>query len=149
MRTPGNDFELAAGFLFNEAVVRSRDDIAGMTYCLDSAVDPSQRYNIVTVECRAGAAAADRARFERHFTIGSACGVCGRAQLDSLRDLGVTPIEDPVRIAASLLYQLPARMQQAQRVFAATGGLHAAALFNEHGEATRRSRRRRPPQRRR
>jgi FdhD protein len=135
MRTPGNDFELAAGFLFNEAVVRSRDDIAGMTYCLDSAVDPSQRYNIVTVECRAGAAAADRARFERHFTIGSACGVCGRAQLDSLRDLGVTPIEDPVRIAASLLYQLPARMQQAQRVFASTGGLHAAALFNEHGEA--------------
>ena len=135
MRTPGNDFELAAGFLFDEAVVRSRDDIAGMSYCLDSAVDPSQRYNIVTVECRAGAAAADRARFERHFTIGSACGVCGRAQLDSLRDLGVTPIEDPVRVAASLLYQLPARMQEAQRVFASTGGLHAAALFDEYGEA--------------
>jgi FdhD protein len=135
MRTPGNDFELAAGFLFNEAVVRSRDDIIGMSYCLDSAVDPPQRYNIVTVECRAGAAAADRARFERHFTIGSACGVCGRAQLDSLRDLGVTPIEDPVRVAASLLYQLPARMLEAQRVFASTGGLHAAALFDGHGEA--------------
>ncbi len=135
MRTPGNDFELAAGFLFNESVVRSRDDIIGMSYCLDSAVDPPQRYNIVTVECRAGAAAADRARFERHFTIGSACGVCGRAQLDSLRDLGVTPIEDPVRVTASLLYQLPERMQEAQRVFAATGGLHAAALFDEHGEA--------------
>jgi FdhD protein len=122
MRTPGNDFELAAGFLFDEAVVRSRDDIVGMTYCLDSTVDPSQRYNIVTVECRAGAAAADRARFERHFTIGSACGVCGRAQLDSLRDLGVRPIDDAVRVAASLLYQLPARMQEAQRVFASTGG---------------------------
>ena len=135
MRTPGNDFELAAGFLFNEAVVRSRDDIVGMTYCLDSAVDPPQRYNIVTVECRAGAAAADLARFERHFTISSACGVCGRAQLDSLRDLGVTPIDDAVRVAASLLYQLPERMREAQRVFASTGGLHAAALFDEHGEA--------------
>jgi FdhD protein len=134
MRTPGNDFELAAGFLFDEAVVRSRDDIIGMSYCLDSDLDPPQRYNIVTVECRAGAAAADRARFERHFTIGSACGVCGRAQLDSLRDLGVMPIDDPVRVSASLLYQLPARMQEAQRVFAATGGLHAAALFDEHGE---------------
>jgi FdhD protein len=135
MRTPGNDFELAAGFLFDEAVVRSRDDIAGMSYCLDSAVDPSQRYNIVTVECRAGAVAADRSRFERHFTIGSACGVCGRAQLDSLRDLGVMPIDDAVRIPASLLYQLPARMREAQRVFASTGGLHAAALFDKHGEA--------------
>jgi len=134
MRTPGNDFELAAGFLFDEAVVRSRDDIIGMSYCLDSAVDPSQRYNIVTVECRAGTAAADGARFERHFTIGSACGVCGRAQLDSLRDLGVTPIDDAVGVAASLLYQLPERMQEAQRVFASTGGLHAAALFDEHGE---------------
>ncbi len=134
MRTPGNDFELAAGFLFDEAVVRSRDDIIGMTYCLDSAVDPSQRYNIVTVECRPGAAAADRSRFERHFTIGSACGVCGRAQLDSLRDLGVTPVADAVRVAATLLYELPARMQEAQRVFASTGGLHAAALFDEHGK---------------
>lgn len=134
MRTPGNDFELAAGFLYDEAIVRSRDDIAGIAYCLDSAIEPEQRYNIVTVECRAGAAA-DRTRFERHFTIGSACGVCGRAQLDALRDLGVTPIDDPVRVAASLLYELPERMREAQRVFASTGGLHAAALFDERGEA--------------
>jgi FdhD protein len=135
MRTPGNDFELAAGFLFDEAVVRLRDDIIGMSYCLDAAVDPAQRYNIVTVECRAGAAAGDRARFERHFTIGSACGVCGRAQIDSLRDLGVTPIDDAVRVAATHLYKLPAQMREAQRVFASTGGLHAAALFDERGEA--------------
>jgi FdhD protein len=115
--------------------VRSRDDIIGMSYCLDSALNPQQQYNVVTVECRAGAAAVDRARFERHFTIGSACGVCGRAQLDSLRDLGVRPLDDAVRVLASLLYELPARMQQAQRVFASTGGLHAAALFDEHGDA--------------
>ncbi|HXB83028.1 MAG TPA: formate dehydrogenase accessory sulfurtransferase FdhD [Candidatus Acidoferrum sp.] len=135
MRTPGNDFELAAGFLYDEAIVRSRDDIIGMSYCLDAALNPQQQYNVVTVECRAGATAMDRARFERHFTIGSACGVCGRAQLDSLRDLGVRPLDDEVRVVASLLYELPARMQQAQRVFASTGGLHAAALFDEHGDA--------------
>jgi FdhD protein len=135
MRTPGNDFELAAGFLYDEAIVRSRDDIIGMSYCLDAALNPQQQYNVVTVECRAGATAMDRARFERHFTIGSACGVCGRAQLDSLRDLGVRPLDDEVRVVASLLYELPARMQQAQRVFALTGGLHAAALFDEHGDA--------------
>jgi FdhD protein len=106
-----------------------------MSYCLDAALNPQQQYNVVTVECRAGATAMDRARFERHFTIGSACGVCGRAQLDSLRDLGVRPLDDEVRVVASLLYELPARMQQAQRVFASTGGLHAAALFDEHGDA--------------
>jgi FdhD protein len=135
MRTPGNDFELAAGFLYDEAIVGSRDDIIGMSYCLDAAVNPQQQYNVVTVECRAGATAVDLARFERHFTIGSACGVCGRAQLDSLRDLGVRPLDDAVRVLANLLYELPARMQQAQRVFASTGGLHAAALFDEHGDA--------------
>ncbi len=133
MRTPGNDFELAAGFLYNESIVRSRADIVGLTYCLDSAVDPDQRYNIVTMECRAGAAAADRERFLRHFTIGSACGVCGRAQLDSLRDLGVRPIDDAVRVPPTLLYELPGRMLEAQRTFASTGGLHAAALFDERG----------------
>jgi FdhD protein len=134
MRTPGNDFELAAGFLYSEAIVRVRADITGIAYCLDSGVEPDQRYNIVTVECRPGAAATDRERFARHFTIGSACGVCGRAQLDSLRDLGVRPLEDTVRVPASLLYELPARMLDAQRTFAATGGLHAAALFDERGE---------------
>ena len=59
MRTPGNDFELAAGFLYDEAIVRSRDDIIGMSYCLDAALNPQQQYNVVTVECRAGAAAVD------------------------------------------------------------------------------------------
>ncbi len=134
MRTPGNDFELAAGFLYDEGIVRSRDDIAEITYCLDPALDPQQQYNVVTIECRPGTIAGDLSRFERHFTIGSACGVCGRAQLDSLRDLGVEPIDDDVAIDPALLYELPERMRAAQRVFAATGGLHAAALFTENGE---------------
>jgi FdhD protein len=134
MRTPGNDFELAAGFAYDEAIVSVREDIVEITYCLDPGLDPAQQYNVVTIECTGGAFVRNAARLERHFTIGSACGVCGRAQLDSLRDLGVTPIDDAVRVTASLLYELPARMQEAQRVFAATGGLHAAALFDEQGE---------------
>jgi FdhD protein len=135
MRTPGNDFELAAGFLYNEAIVRGAGDFTEIAYCLDPALDPAQRYNVVTIECPAAtAAAADPARLERHFTIGSACGVCGRAQLDSLRELGVSPIDDALRVPSSLLYRLPERMQAAQRTFASTGGLHAAALFDERGE---------------
>jgi FdhD protein len=135
MRTPGNDFELAAGFLYNEGIVRTRDEIVELTYCIDPAVDPEQRYNIVTAELRANARPADLDRFERHFTVSSACGVCGRAQLESLRALGAAPIEDDLRLPADLLYALPQRMRAAQRVFAATGGLHAAAIFNERGEA--------------
>jgi FdhD protein len=134
MRTPGNDFELAAGFVYGEGLVRSRDEIAGLTYCVDPDVDPEQRYNIVTVELRASARLPDPARFERHFTMSSSCGVCGRAQLDSLRELGAVPIDDATQMRAQALYALPARMREAQRVFAATGGLHAAALFLAGGE---------------
>ncbi len=75
------------------------------------------------------------ARFERHFTINSACGVCGRAQLDALRDLGIGVLEDDLRVPQRLLYELPQRMRASQRIFASTGGLHAAALFDERGES--------------
>jgi FdhD protein len=134
MRTPGNDFELAAGFLYSEGIVANRSEVAEITYCLDSALDPEQRYNVVTIELRAALDAARLARFDRHFTMNSACGVCGRAQLESLRELGATPLDDDVRVDAQTLYSLPDRMREAQRIFETTGGLHAAALFDEHGE---------------
>jgi FdhD protein len=134
MRTPGNDFELAAGFVVGEGIVASRDAIVGISYCLDPGIDAQQRYNIVNVEL-ARAALPDLTRFERHFTMTSSCGVCGRAQLDALRDLGVAPLDDDVRVPAALLYTLPERMREAQRVFATTGGLHAAALFDDAGKA--------------
>jgi FdhD protein len=133
MRTPGNDFELAAGFAYNEGLVQSRDQIANLTYCVDPAVDPEQRYNIVTLEIRGIERLPDLARFERHFVTSSACGVCGRAQIDSLRELGIEPLDDDVRVPASLLYDLPQRMREGQRVFSATGGLHAAAIFDQRG----------------
>ena len=89
MRTPGNDFELAAGFVYGEAIVRRREDLVAMDYCIDPQIDPEQRFNIVNVELSSAAEAVDISRFERHFVTSSACGVCGRAQIDSLRDLGV------------------------------------------------------------
>lgn len=135
MRTPGNDFELAAGFVYDEGIVRDRNEIAELTYCLDPQLDPDQRYNVVSIELRSSAAVRDLTRFERHFTMSSACGVCGRAQLESLRELGAAPIEDDVTITTQTLYSLPERMRRAQRVFASTGGLHAAGLFAPDGSA--------------
>jgi FdhD protein len=134
MRTPGNDFELATGFVYGEAIVRRREDLVAMDYCIDPAIDPEQHYNIVNVELSSAAQKVDVSRFERHFVTSSACGVCGRAQIDSLRDLGVTPLDDGLRVASSLIYNLPERMHEGQRVFASTGGLHAAALFDERGD---------------
>lgn len=133
MRTPGNDFELAAGFLRGEGIVRERAEIGEISYCIDPQVDSEQRYNIVNVEIRA-AAPVDLTRFERHFTMNSSCGVCGRANLEALAEQGVMPIVDDVRVPIRTIYELPQRMRDAQRVFEATGGLHAAALFDAEGK---------------
>ncbi|MBV8147798.1 MAG: formate dehydrogenase accessory sulfurtransferase FdhD [Candidatus Eremiobacteraeota bacterium] len=132
MRTPGNDFELAAGFVYGEGIVRGREALMQITYCVDPAIAIDQRYNIVTIELAGDLP--DLQRFERHFTVTSACGVCGRAQLDALLNSGIQPLVDDVAVEAALLYALPSRMRAAQRIFEATGGLHAAALFDERGE---------------
>jgi FdhD protein len=132
MRTPGNDFELAAGFVVNERIVRSREEIGQIAYCIDPEIDVEQRYNIVNVALTTDEIP-DTTKFERHFTMNSSCGVCGRANLEALSDLGVTPLTDDVRVPVSLLYSLPGRMREAQRIFSSTGGLHAAALFDRDG----------------
>jgi FdhD protein len=134
MRTPGNDFELAAGFVYGEGIVRAREAVSEISYCIDPALDTQQRYNIVNVAL-AAPSLPDLQRFERHFTTSSACGVCGRAQLESMHDLGVKPLPDEWRVEPDLLYTLPAAMREAQAVFASTGGLHAAALFEADGKS--------------
>jgi FdhD protein len=131
MRTPGSDFELAAGFLYNEGIITSRTEIAGISYCVDPAVDAAQRYNIVNVAL-AGSNARPLERLERHFTMNSACGVCGKASIEALQTRAAR-IDDPVTVDLSLVGDLPQRMRDAQRVFASTGGLHAAALFDREG----------------
>lgn len=131
MRTPGNDFELTAGFLLSEGVVTRRDEIAGISYCIDPQVDAEQRYNIVNVQLAPGALP-PLERLERHFTMSSACGVCGKANIEALQTRAAR-IDDPLRISLQQIAQLPEKMRNAQRVFESTGGLHAAALFDTNG----------------
>jgi FdhD protein len=132
MRTPGNDFELAAGFLYNEGVIRGRDAIRSITYCIDPDVDDAQRYNIVNVDLQA-AKLPDLDALERHFTMTSACGICGKAQLDALRERGLPALETELRLHPAQICALPERLRSVQRVFATTGGLHAAAAFRADG----------------
>lgn len=133
MRTPGADFELAAGFLYGEGVLASLDELRGITYCVDRDVAEEQRYNIVNVDLH-GSDLPPLDALERHFTMTSACGVCGKANIEGLRDRGLAPIHSALRVAPELLAALPERLRTAQRVFASTGGLHAAALFDARGE---------------
>jgi len=133
MRTPGHDFELAAGFLYNEGVIDGVDAVRGISYCLDGSIPQDQQYNVVNVDLAAQALPALDA-LERHFTMTSACGVCGRAQLDALEERGLTPLGDAARVDAATLTALPARLRAAQGVFEKTGGLHAAGLFTPDGE---------------
>jgi|SRR5665811_197520 len=133
MRTPGNDFDLAAGFLHGEGVIASRDDIEQISYCVDPEIDAAQQYNIVNVTLR-GNLAPDLAPLERHFYTTSACGVCGKASLDALRVRSCPVIPEGPEIPTEVLYSLPDKLGAAQGVFQKTGGLHAAALFDTSGQ---------------
>jgi FdhD protein len=135
MRTPGHDFELAAGFLHNEGVLAGRAALRGITYCLAGEVDEEQRYNIVNVDLTANRLP-PLDGLERHFTTTSACGVCGKANLEALRLRGLVPLAPKWKIAAQTLLALPARLREAQRLFETTGGLHAAGLFDRDGRLT-------------
>lgn len=130
MRTPGYDFELAAGFLFSEGVVRERDDVVDISYCKDE--DEEQRHNIVSVTLRPGLSF-DAARVERNFYTTSSCGVCGKASLDALEIQGCGALEGGFEVPAATICELPAKLREAQAVFETTGGLHAAGLFDRNG----------------
>ncbi len=132
MRTPGADFELAAGFLYGEGVVRSREDIEKISYCVSADVDVEQQYNIVSVRLRKGREY-DLRPLERHFFTSSACGVCGKASLDQLELRGCPVIPPGPEVSAETICSLPAKLREAQGLFEATGGLHAAALFDVEG----------------
>jgi FdhD protein len=133
MRTPGDDESLAVGFLGSEGIVRAAGDVRRVQAC-GPAVGPLQLHNVVRVEL-ADHVVVDIARLERHFYTTSSCGVCGKTSLEALSVQGAPVIaEDRPRIAAEAVHALPERLRTAQAVFARTGGLHAAALFNEAGE---------------
>lgn len=133
MRTPGNDFELVAGFLYTEGVIKSRQDIYRMTHCTDPGVDIENHGNIVNVEL-AGNVCPDLASLERHFYTTSACGVCGKTSLEALRLQHSPKIAEGPAVSTEIFYSLPEKLRNAQRIFATTGGLHAAALFDTEGK---------------
>ncbi|HKH10744.1 MAG TPA: formate dehydrogenase accessory sulfurtransferase FdhD [Rubrobacter sp.] len=132
MRTPGADFELAAGFLYGEGIISSREEIKKISYCVDADVDAEQRYNIVNVELWANREY-DLRPLERHFYTTSACGVCGKASLEQLELRGCPVVGPGPEVSAETIYSLPAKLREAQGLFEATGGLHAAALFDAEG----------------
>lgn len=135
MRTPGDDFALAAGFLVSEGVIASAADVQSIVYCAGAKDDGSNTYNVVDVRLAPGVAVPD-ITLERNVYTTSSCGLCGKASLDAVRTTARFTIDDtpPVRLEPSLLAGLPDRLRAAQEVFDRTGGLHAAALFTEHGE---------------
>ncbi len=131
MRTPGEDFEMVAGFLFCEGIIQKHGDVREIRYCIDS---PQQLYNIVTVELR-DEIDFDPTRLQRNFFTTSACGICGKVSLESLEMQGCVPLPltQPV-VPISLITGLDAELRRAQQVFSKTGGLHAAALFDLDGQ---------------
>lgn len=133
MRTPGEDAELASGFLFTESIIRGRSDIALVKPCGPPAPD-SGNTNVVRVELDSGIDV-DLDRLRRHFYTTSSCGVCGKTSLDALRAVGASP--QPLgdrQFDRQVLIGLPEKLLAAQKVFDATGGLHAAAAFDAGGE---------------
>ncbi|MFA3835794.1 MULTISPECIES: formate dehydrogenase accessory sulfurtransferase FdhD [Streptomyces] len=135
MRTPGDDFALAAGFLVSEGVLGATEELQSIVYCAGATQDGSNTYNVVDVRTAPGVVLPD-ITLERNVYTTSSCGLCGKASLDAVRTQTRFGIDDtpPVRIEPSLLASLPDRLREAQRVFDRTGGLHAAALFSEAGE---------------
>ncbi|GHF37453.1 formate dehydrogenase accessory sulfurtransferase FdhD [Streptomyces morookaense] len=136
MRTPGDDFALAAGFLVSEGVLGSAGDLANIVYCAGATEDGSNTYNVVDVRLAPGVPVPD-ITLERNVYTTSSCGLCGKASLDAVRTTARWPVADgpaPMRLTPGLLAELPDRLREAQRVFDRTGGLHAAALFSPEGE---------------
>ncbi|GAB2832146.1 formate dehydrogenase accessory sulfurtransferase FdhD [Actinoallomurus bryophytorum] len=134
MRTPGDDFELAAGFLVGEGVVTRAEEIRAIVYCAGATDEGANTYNIVDMALADGVTLPDRT-LERNFYTTSSCGLCGKASLDAVRMVARWSVrEDPLRLDPATIASLPDRLRAAQRVFERTGGLHAAGLFDAGGE---------------
>ena len=132
MRTPGADFELAAGFLFGEGLIEGADAVGAIRYCTEA----EQQYNVVNVVLAPGASF-DPALLSRNFYTTSSCGVCGKASIEAVMGAACPRITGGPVVDAGLLVSLPAKLREAQRVFERTGGLHAAAQFTAEGAMVR------------
>jgi len=134
MRTPGDDMDLAAGFLVSEGVLHTTEDLLAMRYCAGAVVGGTNTYNVLELDLHPRVPDV-HASLVRRFATTSACGVCGKASLDDVRTTTSYDVSgDPVLVSPALLAGLPERLRDAQRVFDKTGGLHAAGLFTAQGE---------------
>lgn len=128
MCTPGNDEELAAGFLFTEGIIQKKEDI------LRSLITGQPGNNIVTVELKPGISF-DPKKIERHFYTSSSCGVCGKSSIEAVKNVfGGNGSIDTINVSPSILTALPDALRRQQEVFEHTGGLHASALFDLNGK---------------
>lgn len=139
MRTPGHDFELAAGFLYTESLITSCDDIEIIAYCDEeitekqSAGGLSLLQNIVNVRLTEDLDLETQSGWQRNFHANASCGLCGKMTIDSVRHQ-VPPLNSGLHVDQAVFYKLNDRLRMAQSVFERTGGLHAAGLFDETGE---------------
>lgn len=133
MRTPGSDVELAQGFLLTEGVIDGRTDIARVDYCRGAGDDGLNTYNVLDVTLSPGVAMPD-VDVTRNFYTTSSCGVCGKGSIDAVHTISRhSPGDDPTIVATEILSEMPVQLRTAQKVFASTGGLHGAALFDVDG----------------
>lgn len=131
MRTPGNDAELAVGFLYTEGIVKDPADVVRVVPCEN--VKPEERGNVVRAELHPSVEL-DPARWQRNFYTSSSCGVCGKSSIDAVHAQCDRPLGKVPSMGSASITALPERMHAAQTVFKHTGGIHAAALFNAAGE---------------
>lgn len=132
MRTPGADFELAAGFLYGEGLIDGGDAISAIRYCTSG----EQQYNVVHVVLTPGTPF-DATSLQRNFYQTSSCGVCGKASIGAVMGPACARVESTMVVSPDVVVALPDRLRVAQTVFERTGGLHAAGLFTGDGEMIR------------
>jgi FdhD protein len=132
MRTPGNDAELAAGFLFTEGIIKDLKDIVSVEHCFIACAENKE--NVIQVNINKDTIP-NLQNTERNFYTTSSCGVCGKDSINAIRTVSAfTGQADNNAVNVDVLYQLPDILRQHQKVFEDTGGLHASALFNNKGE---------------
>jgi len=134
MRTPGDDFDLAIGFLLTEGLIASADDVRTLMHCQDEGEDGRATYNVVDIALRPGVALPD-VSLERSFYTTSSCGICGKASIDAVRLRSPYDLRaDRTPLLPQVLLTMPDALREQQRVFDRTGGLHAAGLFSADGD---------------
>ena len=134
MRTPGDDFDLVAGFLVSEGVIWEPGQLISLRYCAGVDEDGQQTFNVVDVQLRPDTVLPETA-MERHVYTSSSCGICGTASIDAVRKSAHFDLaDDDVRVALPVLAALPDQLRRGQKIFDRTGGVHAAGLFTAAGE---------------